>query len=83
MDFTLLIFFLLGAALTYGGWQILFTKKGLEWMYKNGIWEKESSIFNEHQLKRFNRHYGGGGIFALGLILLFGSLIAFWFEFFK
>jgi hypothetical protein len=49
MNYGLLVPIFLGLVLTLGGGLILFTDRGLEWMYKQGIWARESYLINEKE----------------------------------
>ena len=77
MNYGLLVLMLLGLILTVGGGLILFTDRGLEWMYKQGIWARESRLIKEKEKRRLDRYNGGGGFFAAGLITFVGSSLAF------
>jgi hypothetical protein len=74
---SLLLLALLGLILAVGGAMILFTDRGLEWMYKQEIWARESHLIKEKDKRRLDRYNGGGGFFVAGLITLAGSLLAF------
>lgn len=70
------IFLLLGLGLTIGGYKIIFTVEGLDWMYKQGIWKNTHTLSrNDVDGRNFDRFYGGGGILAVGLIFLGTSLV--------
>lgn len=73
----LMFFFVAGVWFTILGGRILFSDRTLEKMYEKGYWKKESVWFNEKSGKRYDRYARGGSIFALGLILVVGSIIAF------
>lgn len=73
LDYGLLLFLFLGVALTMGGWKVTFTKEGLEWMYKHGIWKEKDIFFTEKGGRRFDR-ITASGFFILGIILTIGSL---------
>jgi hypothetical protein len=77
MNYGLLVPIFLGLVLTVGGGLILFTDRGLEWMYKQKIWSKNNPTFSDKQRERLDRYVRGGGFFVGGLITLAGSLLAF------
>ena len=61
--------------LTYGGGMILFTDRGLEWMYRKGIWNRKDKLFDEREKRKFDR-VSGSAIFFTGLIMTIGTIIA-------
>jgi len=73
----LVIFFAVGVWLTIFGGRILFSDKYLNRMYKKGYWKEDSVWFDEKTGGRFDRYGRGGRIFLVGLILVIGSIIAF------
>jgi hypothetical protein len=77
MNYGLLILVQLELILTIGGAMILFTDRGLDWMYKQGIWARASNLIKEKDKRRFDRYIYGSGFFVAGLITLTGSLLAF------
>ena len=77
MDNNLLFAFLCGLVFALAGGSILFSKKALDWMYKEGIW-KVAPPFTEKQDRRLNR-VTGAGIFLVGIALI---AISIFFTFF-
>ena len=49
MNGIFVVLILLGLLLTVGGAMIMFTDRGLEWMYKSGIWSKRNTTFSDKQ----------------------------------
>jgi hypothetical protein len=75
MDYSLLVIFLVGLLLTYGGGMILFTDRGLEWMYKRQIWNRKDSLFNEKDKRKFDRRVRGSALFFTGLMIVIGTIV--------
>jgi hypothetical protein len=73
----LVVLILLGLLLTVEGAMIMLTNRGLERMYKSGIWSKRNTTFSDKQREWLDRYIRGGGFFLDGLIMLVGSLFAF------
>ncbi len=77
MKYGLVFFFFLGIALTIAGYKVTFTKAGLEWMYKSGIWKKvedNDPIFTEKGGRRFDR-INGSGFLLVGIVMIVMTLI--------
>ena len=55
---------------------VLFTDRGLEWMYKKGIWNWKDNLFNEREKQKFDRQVRGSAVFFTGLIMTIGTIIA-------
>jgi len=67
-----IILLLAGIVFTFTGGRILFTKRGVDYMYRDGIW-KEGHTFG----RSYDRFALGGSIFALGVILLVAAIAGF------
>ena len=76
-DGWLIFFITVGIVLTIFGGRILFSDKALDRMYEKGYWKNRSVVFDKKDGKRFDRYYNGGGLFALGIIMVAASIIAF------
>lgn len=74
MNYGWLLPLFLGIVLTFGGGMILFSKKGVDWMYKEGLW-KVAAPFNKKSDRRFRRYISGTRLFVIGVILLVGSIL--------
>ncbi len=68
--------------LTGIGGGVLFSEKGLDEMYKLGIWKDQSKLFVEKESRRMDRFYGGGGLFMVGFTIIFGLVVGFYFKYF-
>jgi hypothetical protein len=75
MDYGLLTIFLIGVALTVGGGMIVFTERGLEWMYKHGIWNRKDKLMNEKEKRSLDRQIRGSAFFFTGLIMVIGTIL--------
>lgn len=75
MDNALLVIFLFGLLLTYTGGMIVFTDRGLEWMYKKQIWNRKDNLFNEREKRKFDRQVRGGAFFLTGLLIVIGTIV--------
>jgi hypothetical protein len=58
-----------------GGGMILFTDRGLEWMYRRGIWKRSDRIFDEKDAGWFDRYVSGSAFFFTGLIMVIGTIL--------
>jgi hypothetical protein len=47
MNGILVVLILLGLMLTVGGALVMFTDRGLEWMYKQGIWSLKGEVVHD------------------------------------
>jgi len=72
----LILILLMGIFMTGLGGKILFTKGGVDWMYKNKIW-KIDEFFGEKESRSFHRYIVGSAFFVGGLILLISSVLPF------
>lgn len=72
MDFGLTVITIVGIVLMVVGGSITFSKKVLDWMYKQGPWVV-APPFNEVQDKRLRR-FRSGALFLIGLILTVGTI---------
>jgi hypothetical protein len=77
MNGILVVLILLGLLLTVGGALVMFTDRGLEWMYKQGIWSLKGEAVHDKARRRVDKYIRGAGILVCGLIMFGGSLLAF------
>ena len=54
---------------------IVFTERGLEWMYKHGIWNRKDKLMNEKEKRSFDRQIRGSAFFFTGLIMVIGTIL--------
>lgn len=72
----LIFFIIVGVLLTIFGGRILFSDKALDKMYEKGWWRRDIAV-EEKRNRQYDRYGRGGSIFILGLILIVGSIVAF------
>jgi len=82
MDYGLVFLFVFGICLAYGGGKIAFSKDGVEWMYRQGIW-KIAWPFDQKSGRRFDRYTSGLGIFIAGVALIVLALWGVWLDIVK
>ena len=54
---------------------ILFSNRGLDWMYRKQILDRADELLNEKEKRRYDRHVRGGTFFLTGLIITIGAIL--------